>query len=159
MPVERLHQALQVFQQSWQPHAFLYRSATPDALDDAQIGVMGNKASVVGERLNHREPPRCLQLHQQLPFAEPERGRCSDQFVCCGGTTHAGACGRDGPLHEHRKLRDGRQIIYTPRHNGGGLRNTDRVQGAPRLDLVLYAAQRSKMGHHCRNPKPATQGR
>jgi hypothetical protein len=86
---------------------------------------MGNEAPAVGERLDHREGARDLHLHQQLVFAEPERCCGCNQFVSRGGATHAGASGRDRPLHEHRKLRHRRQIIDTAHHDGGWLRNPD----------------------------------
>jgi hypothetical protein len=85
MPVERLHQRLQIFSYLRKLNAFLHRGAAADALDHTQIGVMGNEPAVVGERLHHRKRARGLRLYQQLLRTEPERRRCGDEFVRRGG--------------------------------------------------------------------------
>ena len=64
VPAECLHQPLEVLGERGQHHALLDRCATADALEDTQIGVVGDQPAMVGERLDHRERARGLCLHQ-----------------------------------------------------------------------------------------------
>jgi hypothetical protein len=141
-----------------QRDALFHGGATAGPLDDALIGMVGNEASVVGQRLHHRKRPRGWCLDEKLFGAEAKRRGGGKKLVSRGGAADTGACGRDRPLHEHGELRDAIEIFLALHDNGRGLREADRLQGAPGRDLVLHTAQACKIRNHGLDPEPRAQG-